>query len=86
MTGTPSGNVSYAYDAFGRRMSKTVGSQTTYCLYDGDALIAEVDASTDQVTRSYTWGEDGLVSDHTAAQSRIKSHLSAKDFTPTIWT
>ena len=55
--------MSYAYDAFGRRMSKTVGSSTPYYLYDGDALIAEVDASTNQVTRSYTWGADGLVSD-----------------------
>ncbi len=71
MTGTPSGNVSYAYDAFGRRMSKTVGSSTTYYLYDGDALIAEVDASTDQVTTAYTWGADGLVSDHAGTQSRF---------------
>jgi YD repeat-containing protein len=47
VTGTPSGNVTYAYDAFGRRMSKTVGSSTTYYLYDGDALIAEVDAYTE---------------------------------------
>jgi RHS repeat-associated protein len=52
-------------------MSKTVGSSTTYYLYDGDALIAEVDASTDQVTRSYTWGADGLVSDHSGTQSRF---------------
>ena len=52
-------------------MSKTVGSQTTYYLYDGDALIAEVDASANQVTRSYTWGADGLVSDHAGTQSRF---------------
>jgi hypothetical protein len=52
-------------------MSKTVGSQTTYYLYDGDALIAEVDASTDQVTRYYTWGANGLVSDHAGTQSRF---------------
>ena len=37
-------------------MSKTVGSQTTYYLYHGDALITEVDATTDQVIKSYTWG------------------------------
>ena len=60
--------MSYAYDAFGRRMSKTVGSSTTYYLYDGDALIAEVDASTNQVTRSYTWGADGLVSDRAGSE------------------
>jgi len=71
VTGTPSGNVTYAYDAFGRRMSKTVGSSTTYYLYDGDALIAEVDASTEQVTKAYTWGADGLVSDHSGTQSRF---------------
>ncbi len=52
-------------------MSKTVGSSTTYYLYDGDALIAEVDSSTNQVTRSYTWGADGLVSDHAGTQSRF---------------
>ena len=52
-------------------MSKTVGSSTTYYLYDGDALIAEVDASTEQVTRSYTWGANGLVSDHAGTQSRF---------------
>ena len=52
-------------------MSKTVGSSTTYYLYDGDALIAEVDASTNQVTRSYTWGADGLISDLAGTQSRF---------------
>ncbi len=63
--------MSYTYDAFGRRMSKTVGSGTTYYLYDGDALIAEADASANQVTTSYTWGADGLISDHAGTQSRF---------------
>ncbi len=52
-------------------MSKTVGSSTTYYLYDGDALIAEVDSSTNQVTTAYTWGADGLISDHAGTQSRF---------------
>ena len=30
-----------------------------------------MDASTNQVTRAYTWGADGLVSDHAGTQSRF---------------
>ena len=57
-------------------MFKTVGSSTTYYLYDGDALIAEVDASTDQVTRSYTWGAMALA----AAPSMVSLAPAATQF------
>src|SRR5262249_12437762 len=62
VTGTPSGTVTFAYDGFGRRVSKTVGSSMTYFLYDGDSLIGEFDGN-GNLTKSYTWGEDGLISD-----------------------
>ncbi len=39
---TPDGkSVSYRYDAFGRRIRKTIGSQTTQFFWQGDQLIAE---------------------------------------------
>ncbi|WP_447801483.1 RHS repeat-associated core domain-containing protein [Pseudomonas kilonensis] len=39
---TPDGNeTSYRYDAFGRRISKTVDSQTTEFIWQGDQVIAE---------------------------------------------
>jgi RHS repeat-associated protein len=41
--------------------SRTAGGQTTYFLYAGDSLIAEVDG-TGTVTRAYTWGGEGLIS------------------------
>jgi len=34
--------VSYTYDGDGHRVSKRVGSQTTYYVYDGDTVVAEV--------------------------------------------
>lgn len=71
VSGTPSGTVSFAYDAAGRRVSKTVGGRTTHFIYDGQVLVCEVDAATGQVLRSYTWGATGLLSDRVGAQSRF---------------
>ena len=39
----------------GRRVSKCVAGVTTYYLYDGDSVIAEVDSS-GKVVAGYTWG------------------------------
>ena len=49
---TPSGSVSYTYDPFGRRISKTVGSTTTWFVHDGVDVIQDLDAS-GRVLRSY---------------------------------
>ena len=70
VTNTPLGNVTYTYDAFGRRASKTVSGATTLYLYDGEALIGEVNGATGQLIRSYTWGTTGLISDHASTGSR----------------
>jgi hypothetical protein len=64
---TGDGTASYAYDAFGRRASKTVGGATTYYRYDGGALIAEVDAQ-GAVLRSYTWGACGVIGGRSGTQ------------------
>ncbi|MCP4488453.1 MAG: hypothetical protein GY820_14190, partial [Gammaproteobacteria bacterium] len=45
---------SYSYDPFGIRISKTVGSTTTYYYYSEDGLAAETD-SNGTVTTSYHW-------------------------------
>src|SRR5205807_4058847 len=37
---------SYAYDAFARRRSKTIGAQTTSFLYDGQNVAQELSGST----------------------------------------
>jgi RHS repeat-associated protein len=43
--GVPEPKVSFGYDAFGRRVRKTVGSTTTRYVYDGDHVFTEVQAS-----------------------------------------
>ena len=50
----PGINESYAYDALGRRISKTVNSVTTQFLYDGNDIVAEMQGGT--VTAVYLRG------------------------------
>ncbi len=61
---------SMTYDSAGRRVSKTTGGVTTYYLYSGGTLIAELD-STGAVKQSYNWGALGLVSDRFNSASRF---------------
>jgi len=49
-------NASYAYDAFNRRVSKTVNGVTTYFIYDADEVIAEYD-STNSLLAEYVYGD-----------------------------
>jgi RHS repeat-associated protein len=46
---------SYRYDAFGRRISKTVEGRTTEFVWQGDRLIAETDAKSDNNYRTYVY-------------------------------
>jgi RHS repeat-associated protein len=46
--------VSYGYDGGGRRVRRTVGSQVTYYLWDGDELVAELAGSTGNFAVEYT--------------------------------
>jgi RHS repeat-associated protein len=49
----------YQYDAYNRRISKTVGSTTHQYLYDGWNLVAEVRSQGSEVsTNLYVWGAD----------------------------
>ncbi|QKT04885.1 RHS domain-containing protein [Ectothiorhodospiraceae bacterium 2226] len=50
---------SYAYDPFGRRVQKTVGTTTTYYLYAEEGMVAELDA-TGSVTTGYGWKPHGI--------------------------
>lgn len=68
MSGTTT--ASMTYDSAGRRVSKTAGGITTYYLYSGDTLIAELDA-TGAVKQSYNWGALGLISDRLNSASRF---------------
>ena len=45
----------YAYDALGRRMSKTVNGSATHYRYDGENLILEMNGN-DSVVADYTFG------------------------------
>jgi YD repeat-containing protein len=45
----------YEYDPFGRRVSKTVGDETTHYQWDGSQLVAEYDAA-GTVTKRYYYG------------------------------
>ena len=44
----------YAYDPFGRRISKTVHGETTYFIYSDEGLVAELNEGGD-ITRAYGW-------------------------------
>ncbi|MCP4485926.1 MAG: type IV secretion protein Rhs, partial [Gammaproteobacteria bacterium] len=78
---------SYRYDPFGKRISKTVGGNTTYYYYSEDGLVAEADSS-GVVTTSYhyqlktPWGTDPMfirqggvygfyVTDHLGTPQRV---------------
>ena len=71
---TGNGTATYAYDSAGRRIKKTVNGTSTYYLYAGGSLIAEVNASGGLV-RSYTWGANGLISDYTASGASSRYYL-----------
>jgi len=59
LTGATDGTTTaaYVFDAFGRRISKTVGGVTTNFLYDGDNLIAEYDLS-GALLRKYIFSDE----------------------------
>ena len=61
-------SVAYTHDASGHLTSRMAGGQSTYFLYDGDSLIAEVDG-TGTLTRAYTWGDEGLISTQAGPQA-----------------
>ncbi|MBF0532545.1 MAG: RHS repeat protein [Candidatus Omnitrophica bacterium] len=52
---SPSSASTYAFDAFGRRLSKTVNGTTTYFIYNGDDIIEERNA-TGELLRDYVHG------------------------------
>ena len=74
----------YGYDALGRRIWTASGGVTTYSVYDGAQVIADVTAS-GALLRSYTWGPgiDNLLAltVHTGTTARtyyaIKDHLGS---------
>ena len=49
------GTTTYTYDAFGRRVSKSVGGTVTKYVYDGARVIAEYDGA-GQLLRKYVYG------------------------------
>lgn len=51
---TATDSVAYGYNGFGMRVRRTAGGVTTRYLYDGDDLVAEVDASGNRI-RAYAY-------------------------------
>ena len=47
--------VTYAYDALGRRVAKTVGGITERYVHDGDQVILDIDGATHGLKAEYTW-------------------------------
>jgi RHS repeat-associated protein len=61
--GAPNYSLTFKYDYLGRRVQKTVllnGVKTfdRKYVYQGSLLVAELDAGTNQLVQSYTWGQD----------------------------
>jgi RHS repeat-associated protein len=64
--GTNGGTTTFRYDPFGRRIQKSGPLGTTNYLYDGNALVGEVDGGGNLVTRY----AEGQVLDETLAELR----------------
>lgn len=47
--------ITYAYDAFGRRVAKAVGSTTERYVHQGDQVVEDVDGATHALKADYTW-------------------------------
>ncbi len=73
---------SYAYDYLGRRISKTVGSETTTFLWNGNHIIHEESATK---TNSYCWGQnDHLVSATLGGTNVFYCHDGNKNVTDLV--
>jgi RHS repeat-associated protein len=72
--------VQYAYDVLGRRASRTEGTNTQFYVYDGDQVIADVDAS-GEVLRTYVWGSgiDNLLSMTVYTNGTTNTYYALKD-------
>ncbi len=55
LTEAPLANAVYTYDAFGRRICRTVDDKVTYYVYDGDYVICEY-SSADTLSREFVYG------------------------------
>ena len=64
----------YQYDPFGRRISKQVGTNTTYYLYSDEGLIAEYDEAGNEV-QSYGYAPNSLWMNN-PLYTRTESHTS----------
>jgi RHS repeat-associated protein len=50
----------YGYDAFGRRVSKTMNGVTEWYVHDGDNITLDVDGATHNLKAEYGWGSNGV--------------------------
>src|SRR5207253_1758409 len=51
--------ITYAYDAFGRRVAKTVGSVVERYVHDGDRVVEDIDGATHGLKAEYGWTPGG---------------------------
>ena len=93
---TSTGGAAFAYDAAGRRASRTAGGVTTSFLYDGGGVLLEKQGST--TTATYTYGNslirkdgetplfDGLGSERTVTNSSqaVTASLTLSAFGQTV--
>lgn len=72
-------DIQYSYDVYGRKMSRTSGSDTEYYVYDGLHIVADLDEDKNLLrTYSYGPGVDNLLcfTDHTTSNTyyAVKDH------------
>jgi YD repeat-containing protein len=70
--------VKYQYDPFGRRISKTINSQTTWYQYGDEGLIAEYSGST--LKKLYSWKPQGLWGSEPLWQADISGSQKAVNY------
>lgn len=78
--------VGAAHDALGRRIRSTERGVTTYHVYDGDHVVADVDAS-GEVRRFYTWGlgVDNLLAVTVCSATATNSYYAVKDHLNSVY-
>ena len=79
MSGSPNGPASFAYDPFGRRVSKTVGGTTTQFQYDGHEVVQEIQPAVGNVLTNMGFSRTDLAGNMTFLGDLLGSTIALTD-------
>ena len=79
ISGSPNGPASFAYDPFGRRVSKTVGGTTTQFQYDGHEVVQEIQPAVGNVLTNMGFSRTDLAGNMTFLGDLLGSTIALTD-------